>query len=98
MNSSEKAQAFTLFSNSVPAEFEIGNQKLSSENHVYRGYLKRFFDLLICLFLLPFIAPVLLLLIVLIKLDSKGPAIFKSERIGFQGKRIFIFKLRTMVI
>lgn len=63
---------------------------------IYRLALKRVFDLFLALMLLPFILPVLLLLIILIKIDSKGPAIYRSERIGKNGKKFNCLKLRTM--
>ena len=65
---------------------------------LYKAYLKRVLDLVFGLLLLPFILPALLLCMLTIKLDSKGPVIFKSERIGRNGKKFFIFKLRTMCL
>ena len=58
---------------------------------------KRGFDLVFSLATLVFIAPVLLGIIVLIKLDSRGPVLYVSERIGRDGKRFRFFKFRTMV-
>jgi exopolysaccharide biosynthesis polyprenyl glycosylphosphotransferase len=40
--------------------------------------------------------PLLLLLAILIKLDSKGPALFRQERVGLDGRRFRMFKFRTM--
>jgi len=58
--------------------------------------IKRVFDVLVCgvglLLLLPFLA----LIIVLIRLDSPGGAIFTQERIGRRGRRFKIYKFRTM--
>ena len=68
------------------------------ETDLYRDFLKRAFDILFALFLLPFIAPVLLLLMALIKLDSKGPAVFESERVGKDGVKFKCLKLRTMCL
>ncbi len=58
--------------------------------------VKRLLDLLICLLLLPFLGPVMLCCAALICLDSPGPAIFKQERIGKDGKEFTIYKFRTM--
>lgn len=33
----------------------------------------------------------------MIKIDSKGPVLFRHRRVGYRGKDIFIFKFRTMV-
>jgi putative colanic acid biosynthesis UDP-glucose lipid carrier transferase len=60
-------------------------------------YKKRFFDILfslfICVFLLSWLLPVLW---ILIKLESKGPLIFKQKREGLNGEEFLCFKLRSM--
>jgi exopolysaccharide biosynthesis polyprenyl glycosylphosphotransferase len=43
------------------------------------------------------ISPIMLLIAALIKLTSKGPVIFKQERVGLRGRKFFIYKFRTMV-
>ena len=58
---------------------------------------KRGFDIAFSLVALVFIAPVLLGIVILIKLDSAGPVLYVSERIGRDGKRFRFFKFRTMV-
>jgi undecaprenyl phosphate N,N'-diacetylbacillosamine 1-phosphate transferase len=57
---------------------------------------KRLFDFILALKLLIFLAPLFLLFIILIKLDSPGPAIFKQRRSGFKGKPFYLYKFRTM--
>ncbi len=57
---------------------------------------KRVFDLAMSGLLLLFASPVLLLLAVLIKLDSKGPVFYWQERVGRAGKPYKVHKLRTM--
>jgi lipopolysaccharide/colanic/teichoic acid biosynthesis glycosyltransferase len=42
-------------------------------------------------------APVLAVVAVAIKLDDRGPVFFRQERVGLQGRRFRIWKLRTMV-
>lgn len=59
--------------------------------------LKRMFDFLVSLILLLIIWPVLLIIAIVIKLDSPGPALFKQERVTTYGKRFKIHKFRTMV-
>jgi lipopolysaccharide/colanic/teichoic acid biosynthesis glycosyltransferase len=59
--------------------------------------MKRIFDLVASLFSLVIATPVLLIVAILIKLDSKGPVFFKQWRIGRNGKPFKIHKLRTMV-
>jgi lipopolysaccharide/colanic/teichoic acid biosynthesis glycosyltransferase len=58
---------------------------------------KRLFDLLGSTFGLLALAPMLLLLAVLIKLDSPGPIFFRQVRVGRWGKLFRIHKFRTMV-
>jgi Undecaprenyl-phosphate glucose phosphotransferase len=58
--------------------------------------LKRAEDLLLAFLLLGFLAPVLLVIAVLVKIDSRGPVIFRQERYGFNGNRIVVYKFRSM--
>jgi Undecaprenyl-phosphate galactose phosphotransferase WbaP len=59
-------------------------------------FIKKCFDLFISVLLMPFLFIPIVIIAVLIKLDSKGPAIFSQERIGKKGKRFRCFKFRTM--
>jgi lipopolysaccharide/colanic/teichoic acid biosynthesis glycosyltransferase len=58
---------------------------------------KRGFDIVFALMVLVFIAPVLLAIAILVKVDSEGPVLYISERIGRDGKRFRFLKFRTMV-
>jgi len=58
---------------------------------------KRSFDIVFSLLALAFISPVLLLIAVLVKVDSEGPVLYASERIGQNGERFCFLKFRTMV-
>jgi lipopolysaccharide/colanic/teichoic acid biosynthesis glycosyltransferase len=42
--------------------------------------------------------PLLVLLAILIRLDSKGPAFFNQLRVGLKGKRFDLYKFRTMLV
>lgn len=57
---------------------------------------KRLFDLLLSTLGLLALAPLLLLIATLIKLDSPGPVMFRQERVGRFGKPFHIHKFRTM--
>jgi exopolysaccharide biosynthesis polyprenyl glycosylphosphotransferase len=59
--------------------------------------LKRAMDIAIAAALLILLSPVLLVLAVVIKLDSRGPVLFKQERVGKGGQRLKVLKFRTMV-
>ena len=57
---------------------------------------KRLFDLLLSSIGLLLLAPLLLLIALLIKLDSPGPVMFRQERVGRFGQPFRIHKFRTM--
>lgn len=60
--------------------------------------VKRSLDIVGSTVLLVLASPILLAAYVLIKLDSKGPAVFAQERVGLNKRRFQIYKLRTMVV
>ena len=63
---------------------------------MYQRYIKRLLDVVFSALMLIVLLPVLLLIALLIKLDSKGPVIFQQKRVG-KGKKYFnIYKFRTM--
>jgi exopolysaccharide production protein ExoY len=59
---------------------------------------KRVFDVALALLLLPFLLPVCLLLMLLIKCSSEGPVFYKHLRIGQDGRAFYLYKLRTMFL
>ena len=59
---------------------------------------KRFYDTVGAFIGLILLSPIFLILIILIKLDSKGPIFFKQKRIGRHKKHFNILKFRTMKI
>ncbi|MCI0707668.1 MAG: undecaprenyl-phosphate glucose phosphotransferase [Ignavibacteriae bacterium] len=65
---------------------------LTTWNHI----IKRTFDIVFAVVVLILISPVLLLLAIIIKLDSKGPMLFLQERVGLDGKPFNVMKFRSM--
>ena len=63
---------------------------------MYERYVKRALDLVFSAVMLVVLSPLLLLIAVLIKVDSKGPVIFKQKRVGKNKKLFDIYKFRTM--
>ncbi|ETI64323.1 sugar transferase [Sphingobium sp. C100] len=57
---------------------------------------KRVFDIAASLILLILTGPIILLAAILVKLDSKGPAFYRQQRVGLYGQEFWIVKLRTM--
>ena len=65
---------------------------------MYKYFFKRFLDIVVSLIALTIIFVPLLLVALLIKIDSKGPVIFKQQRIGKNGKVFNIYKFRSMCV
>src|SRR5690554_3080476 len=61
-------------------------------------YIKRLLDIMISFLGLLITMPILILVAILIKLDSKGPIIFKQDRIGKNGKVFKMYKFRSMTV
>ncbi len=59
-------------------------------------FIKRCFDLTFAIILMPIILPVIAIIGIMIKLDSKGPVFFIQERFGQYNKRFKCIKFRTM--
>jgi len=57
---------------------------------------KRAFDIFLCIPAIILLLPVFCVLAFLLRLGSKGPAIFKQERAGKGGKPFIFYKFRTM--
>lgn len=62
----------------------------------WQAYLKRIMDIQIAILLLLLTSPLLLLTMLAIRLDSKGPIFYSQERIGQYGRPFAIWKFRTM--
>ena len=58
--------------------------------------MKRAFDFIMSLLGIIVLSPIIIVLIVLVKLTSKGPVLFKQRRIGKDNKEFYIYKFRTM--
>jgi len=63
---------------------------------MYKKYVKRPMDAVLSVMALIMLAPVFLILAVWIKLDSKGPVLFKQDRVGMNKEIFSILKFRTM--
>jgi exopolysaccharide biosynthesis polyprenyl glycosylphosphotransferase len=59
--------------------------------------VKRLLDLAVAVAALIVLSPVLALVALAIRLDSRGPVLFVQERVGLNGRRFRFFKFRTMV-
>jgi sugar transferase (PEP-CTERM system associated) len=61
-----------------------------------RQALKRAFDILSSFVLLVLLSPVMLLTAIAIKLDSRGPVLYRQERVGLGGRSFMCTKFRSM--
>lgn len=57
---------------------------------------KRLLDIILSLFLLILLLPLFLILSILIKIDSKGPVLYKQSRTGLNGADFILLKFRSM--
>jgi Undecaprenyl-phosphate glucose phosphotransferase len=72
--------------------FDMADRPISDWNLVY----KWLFDHLVALVALILLSPVMLVTAIAIKLESKGPALFRQKRHGFNNELIDVYKFRSM--
>ena len=58
---------------------------------------KRIFDVIISIIVIIITSPIMILIAIAIKIDSKGPVIYKQKRITKDGKEFTMYKFRTMI-
>lgn len=66
--------------------------------HGWNLVLKRAFDVIFSLLALVLTTPVMLLTAILVKATSRGPILYKQERMGMDGRTFHILKFRTMYV
>jgi sugar transferase (PEP-CTERM system associated) len=67
-----------------------------SSSRMISSVAKRLFDIIASSLLLVISLPVIVLFALLVKLDSKGPAFFRQQRVGLYGETFNVIKLRSM--
>lgn len=70
---------------------------VKDERKLYK-FLKRTIDIVGSLIGIILTSPLLLIIGIWIKLESKGPIVFSQERVGLKGKTFKMYKLRSMVV
>lgn len=81
---------------SVSASFAIGVQRAPLA--LSEQLAKRLFDIMVASVALTVLAPVILVTALAIRLDTRGPVLFRQQRSGFNAKRFQILKFRTMTV
>ena len=64
----------------------------------FNGVVKRLSDIVLSLLILILISPLMLLIALGVKLSSPGPVLFKQRRYGVDGRKIVVYKFRTMTV
>lgn len=67
-----------------------------SSGRAFSSAVKRIFDIVASIILLLVTFPVIALFALIVKLDSKGPAFFRQQRVGLYGETFNLIKLRSM--
>lgn len=60
--------------------------------------IKRFIDVVGCIIFIASLSPVLMAIALLVKVTSRGPVLFRQERVGLFGKRFTFLKFRSMYV
>ena len=65
---------------------------------MYIRFVKRFFDIVLSIIGIVICIVPMGIIAMLIKIDSKGPVLFKQKRIGYKGKVFNMLKFRSMIV
>ena len=87
-------EAYTEDLNGLP----VINIRYVPLTNILNRLVKRTVDIIGSLIGLIFLSPLLLLLAILVKCSSKGPIIFKQERVGLHNKKFYMYKFRSMEV
>ena len=74
----------------------IENFEQNEKKRYFYRFVKRSFDIIVSLLALIILSPVMLIIAIAIKCDSKGPVIFKQKRVGKNGRVFNCIKFRSM--
>lgn len=64
----------------------------------YKKFIKRFMDIVLSLIGIILASPIMIFCAIMIKLTSKGPIIFKQERVGMHRRNFMMYKFRSMKV
>ena len=74
----------------------IENFVPNKKKRLFYRFVKRSFDIAVSLLMLIALSPIMLIIAIAIKCDSKGSVIFKQKRMGKNGKTFYCYKFRSM--
>lgn len=81
----------------ITADYVVEQRAMFENVSLLYSFGKRIFDILVSLAALVFLLPLFLVVIILVKIDSPGPAFFSQKRNGFKGEYFNMYKFRSMV-
>jgi len=65
---------------------------------VWQQNIKQVLDIMIAVLFLIILSPLLIYIAIRVRFSSKGPIIYKQERIGYKGKPFMMYKFRSMIV
>ena len=77
---------------------EFTKTKAYKVNFFIYSIIKRIFDIVFSLIGIIVLSPLMLIVAIIIKIDSKGPVLFKQIRTGYKGKNFKMLKFRSMAV
>ncbi len=89
---------FRIVSDSRQVEAPSRPSQYLSQIQPTANFSKRLFDIVVSAAALIFLAPLLLVIAMLIKLHDGGPALYSQKRVGKNGRTFNFYKLRSMVV
>jgi exopolysaccharide biosynthesis polyprenyl glycosylphosphotransferase len=95
------SQTYELIFNKIPIRFIPQSwflENLSEGEKKSYDKVKRFIDIILSLIIITITIPLWLIFALLIKLEDKGPVLYKQERVGKDGKTFWLFKFRSMQV
>ena len=87
-----------MMSGRVDVEHMWENATLGMHPALIYPQIKRVFDVAAAICLLPIVLPVIVVLGIVVRLQTAGPALFCQDRVGYGGATFKIYKLRTMSV
>ncbi len=82
----------------MTVKFSIYQEKTSNDLHHIGYIVKRFIDLLLLILTIPLTGTLIIFLIPIMRVSSRGPILFWSDRVGLNNKIFRMPKLRTMKV
>lgn len=87
-----------MYMERLQEEEDSNVETLTKDEKIIYNFSKRILDFVLSALGLMLLSPLLLIVAILIKIESKGPAIFSQKRVGLNGREFKMYKFRSMVI